>query len=100
MNRIGLAYTSDKIRKLIVGISFVGLVIYCMMNFKWNLPHADFRPFKKGADIKTQKELEEEAMGAVQITHWKLEHIENGEILVLGEDYPGGHPVRLIDERT
>lgn len=77
---------TEKIRKIIIGVFSVGLLVYCMMNYKWNLPHADFRPFKVGADIRTKKNAEEEAMGAVQITHWRLKHKETGEELVLPND--------------
>jgi hypothetical protein len=83
---------TEKIRRIIVGVSIVALLVYCMMNFKWNLPHADFRPFKIGADIRTQKELEEEAMGAVQITDWKLKNKETGEIIILpNAEYMGNY---------
>ncbi len=75
-----------KIRKAIISLATIGLIVYCFTNFKWNIPHADFRPFKIGTDIRGQLEAENDAMAAVQITDWKLKHNETGEILILPND--------------
>ena len=77
---------SKKTNNTIVWLSLVILVYYCFANFKWNIPHADFRPFKVGTDVKAQFEAERDAMAAVQITHWALKHNETGEKLTLEND--------------
>ena len=79
---------SKGVRNGIVITSLIALTIYCFSNFAWDIPHTDFRPFKKGADVLTIREAEEDAMAAVQITDWKLEHKETGEqITVSNADY-------------
>lgn len=67
----------------LVVLSTLGLLVYCINNFAWNLPHADFRPFYEGADIRSQMAKEKEAAGQVKITHWRLENVESGEEVVL-----------------
>ena len=74
------------IRSILVGLTTVGLLIYCFSNFKWDIPKNDFRPFKKGANIREVREQEEEAMAAVQITAWKIESLATGEQLTVPYD--------------
>jgi len=70
---------SGKIRNIILLVSTIGLIFYCMNNYVWNLPHADFRPFKIGTDVAAVKDAEDEAAANVQITHWELENEGTGE---------------------
>lgn len=77
---------TGKIRNIILVLTTIGLVIYCLNNYVWNLPHADFRPFKIGANIAKIKEIEEEAAANVQITHWELKNNASGEIKTLPSD--------------
>lgn len=88
---------TPKIRNAVVWFATIGLIFYCMANYKWNIPHADFRPFKQGADIRTQLQAEQDAMAAVQITDWKLKHKETGEILVLPNDEYLGNYAKYRD---
>lgn len=74
---------SKPIRNGLVVLSTIGLLLYCFSNYVWDLPHTDFRPFKKGADVRAVREKEEASMAAVQITDWKLQHKESGEILTV-----------------
>jgi len=67
------------IRTGIIGLSIIGLLLYCFSNFVWDIPGQDFRPFKKGTDVRAVKEAEDNAMAAVQITGWKLKNNETGE---------------------
>jgi uncharacterized membrane protein YphA (DoxX/SURF4 family) len=67
-------------RSVIIWVSTIALVIYCMANYAWNLPHIDFRPFKEGTNVAEQRRLEEEAMGNVQIIAYKLTNRETGEV--------------------
>ncbi len=74
---------SPKVRTGIAGLTLVGLIFYCMSNYVWDLPKFDFRPFNKGKDVRTVREAEDEAMAAVQITDWQLEHRETGEVIIV-----------------
>ena len=66
-----------------VAAATVGLLVYCMSNYVWDLPHADFRPFQKDRDIRSVRQAEEDAMAAVKITHYRLKHRETGEEIVV-----------------
>jgi uncharacterized membrane protein YphA (DoxX/SURF4 family) len=71
-------------------ISVAGLVVvllvYCMSNFAWDIPHVDFRPFKKGADIAAQKMAEDESAGNVQVLAFQLKNKETGDITEVAYD--------------
>ncbi|NNE27135.1 MAG: DoxX family protein [Saprospiraceae bacterium] len=77
---------SKKTNSTILWLALVALVYYCFANFKWDIPHADFRPFKEGTDIRAQFEAERDAMAAVKITDWELKHNETGERLIVAND--------------
>ena len=70
-----------KTRNLILGVSTVALFVYCISNYQWDIPHADFRPFKKGADVAGIKQMEEDAMANVQVYAWELKNKETGAII-------------------
>ena len=74
---------SKPVRNSTVLFSTIALLFYCFSNYVWDLPHKDFRPFKKGADVRAVRQAEEDAMAAVEITDWKLKHKETGEELVV-----------------
>lgn len=74
---------NKKINNGIIVVSTLGLLVYCFSNYVWDLPHTDFRPFKKGTDVRAVREAEENAMAAVQITDWKLENNSTGDELVV-----------------
>ena len=74
---------NSKIQNGIIALSTIVLLVYCFSNYIWDLPHEDFRPFKKGTDVRAVREAEENAMAAVQITDWLLEHKETGESLTV-----------------
>ena len=71
------------IRAGIISLSTIGLLIYCISNYAWDIPHADFRPFNKGKDVRRQFALEADALNETKITHWKLKHNETGESLIV-----------------
>lgn len=71
------------VRSGLVGAAVIGLLIYCFSNYMWDLPHADFRPFKVGVDIAERKAVEEEAAANVQVIAWKLKNKEDGRIVEL-----------------
>lgn len=70
-------------RTMILSIFTAALLIYCMSNYVWNLPHADFRPFKINTDVAAVKEMEDEAAANVQIVAWELKNQETEEVLTL-----------------
>lgn len=74
---------SKGIRRAITLGSTLILLIYCANGFIFNLPHLDFRPFKKGVDVRAQKLLEEESMASVKITHWVLKNKQDGKLVEL-----------------
>ena len=45
------------------------LALYCFSNYVWDLPHADFRPFKEGVNVRAQKAAEEDAMVNAPLTY-------------------------------
>jgi uncharacterized membrane protein YphA (DoxX/SURF4 family) len=62
------------------------LLLYCMSNYVWDIPHLDFRPFKVGTDIKSKKAEEQAAMEAVQVIAYELENNQTGEKITLPFD--------------
>lgn len=70
-------------RSVIVWSSIIGLIIYCLSNFVWNLPHTDFRPFKNQANIRLEQAVEEIAETSVQVTAYQLTNKESGEVVEL-----------------
>jgi len=74
------------ISRSIVGLSTLGLIVYCLSNYMWDLPQADFRPFNKGKDVKKQREAELDAMASIKILAWKLKNKESGKVVELSND--------------
>ncbi len=68
--------------------STAGLLIYCLSNYVWDLPHTDFRPFKKGVDVAAQKEYEAEAT-AVKVIGYELTNKASGEKVELSMEQLG-----------
>ncbi len=78
---------TKKIRWAIAGATTVGLLIYCLSNYVWDLPHNDFRPFRKGANVGEQYEAELNSMANVQILAWKLQNKnEPAKVIELSHD--------------
>lgn len=73
-------------RNWVMGLSTVGLVVYAMSNYVWNLPDIDFRPFAEGVNIRERKALEEESEGNVKVIAYKMTNKANGEVLELAFD--------------
>lgn len=72
-----------KTRNIVIVASTILLFIYCISNFKWDIPHIDFRPFNIGKDVATQRTAELDAMANVEIKSMILEHKTDGRTLVL-----------------
>ena len=52
---------SSKVRGAATWLSVVGLIVYGMSNYVWNIPKFDFRPFKIGVNIPEQQKAEAKA---------------------------------------
>ncbi|MEO1516548.1 MAG: DoxX family protein [Bacteroidota bacterium] len=72
-----------KVRTGLVWGSTALITLYCLSNFVWDLPHTDFRPFKKGADVAEIKKKEEEIAANVKVIAYKLTNKESGEVTEL-----------------
>ncbi|HMQ47673.1 MAG TPA: DoxX family protein [Saprospiraceae bacterium] len=70
---------SAPIRTGIVLLSTTGLILYCFSNYKWDLPHADFRPFREGRNIRLERNMEEIAGGNIQTIAYELTNKASGE---------------------
>ncbi|MCB0619611.1 MAG: hypothetical protein KDC43_24405 [Saprospiraceae bacterium] len=70
-------------RGVIVVLGVVGLTLYCMSNYVWDLPHTDFRPFKEGVDVAERKALESEALDNVEILFYRMTNKTTGEVVEL-----------------
>lgn len=74
------------LRTAITTMSSFALVLFCLSNFIWNEPMIDFRPFKKGVNIREQLAKEKAAAAAVEITHWALKNKSTGELKTISND--------------
>lgn len=82
---------SRKLQSLIIAGSTLILLVYCIGNYVWDIPHVDFRPFKEGVDVAATKAAEEEALANVQVTAFKLKDKVSGDIIeVPYKDYLAG----------
>ena len=76
-------FFSKGVRTVILTVFGAGLLVYCMSNYVWNLPHADFRPFKVDADVAAIKQMEDDAAADVQIVAWELKNETTNEQVTL-----------------
>lgn len=74
------------IRSSILAVSALGLLIYCLSNYSWDIPSKDFRPFKIGADVKSDRTAQLDAMASVKILAWKLKNKSSGKVVELSND--------------
>jgi len=86
-------FFNKPIRSGLLGVSLVGFILYCFSNFKWDIPHMDFRPFAKNVNVRQVKAKEAEAMAGVKITDWKMKNIETGKMITVpNAEYMGKDP--------
>lgn len=79
---------NDKFRNITLISLTILLFFYCLSNYSWDLPHADFRPFKVGNNVAAIKTAEEEAAANVEIIGWIMTNEESGETVeVPNPDY-------------
>ena len=75
-------------RMAIIWTSLAGLLIYCFSNYVWDIPHADFRPFKKGANVRIRQAIEETGETSVQVTGYRLTNKASGALVEMSlQDY-------------
>ncbi len=74
---------TSRTRFIIVSISTVLLILFCLNNFLWNLPVVDFRPFKVGTNLFEKRAAEQAAAASIKVTAWKLKNNKTGEIVEL-----------------
>jgi len=70
---------SKKTAWIIAAIATIGLTVYSLSNYVWDLPDTDFRPFSIGTDVAKIRTAEEDAAANVQIVAWKLKNENTGE---------------------
>lgn len=74
---------TPRLRAIIITLSTILLILFCLRNFLWGLPVVDFRPFKVGTNVYAKKVAEEEAAISVKITAWKLQNKKTGAVIEL-----------------
>lgn len=59
--------TTEKVRNIVVVASTVVLTLFGLYNFVYDLPIADFRPFKNGTDVRGEKARQAELVSSAPI---------------------------------
>jgi uncharacterized membrane protein YphA (DoxX/SURF4 family) len=77
---------SSGTRTALVTVGGVATLVYCLSNFVWDIPGQDFRPFRIGTDIAATKQLEQEALAAVQVEGYILTNRADGEVVEMTMD--------------
>jgi len=57
------------VRGIIIGVSTLGFLLYCISNYVWDIPKVDFRPFANGVDINAKRAAEEASNEAAQVNY-------------------------------
>lgn len=83
------------VRTAAIVLTLAGITIYSMSNYVWDIPHADFRPFRKGVNMVDQKAKEQEAMENIDITYQltnkssgTVEKMPMDQYMKVFKDYP------------
>lgn len=63
-----------------LGVSTALILLYCLSNFVWDIPHMDFRPFKNGVNIRDTKEAEQNALADVDVIGWSMIQASTGKV--------------------
>ncbi len=84
-------------RSILVALTLVGSLVFCIRNVSWDLPVKDFRPFQEGVDMVAQKRIEQKsAEKANKLTSYVLTNKSSGEVVNMSmtdflkqyKDYP------------
>ncbi len=71
------------VRSLVMGLSAVGLFLYCLSNYAWDIPGTDFRPFAEGVNVREAKAAQEEAMANTEILNYIVTNKATGQTLTV-----------------
>lgn len=74
---------SGTVRNIIVWGSTIGLLIYSMSNYVWDIPTQDFRPFKVTENIGIRKAIEASSEANVPVIAYKMTNKETGKVVEL-----------------
>ena len=74
------------VRSALVGLGIAGLIVYCFSNYRWDIPHTDFRPFHVDANIRLEKQLEDLAETNADVIAYQMTHKETGETVQMPID--------------
>lgn len=75
---------SKKVRNIVVAVVTLAFLLFCVRNYSWDEPIADYRPFKVGTDVRTQKQYEaDESAKANKVTGYKMTNKSSGETVTL-----------------
>ena len=77
---------TPKVRTGILAASTIGLLLFCISNYVWDIPQADFRPFKEGENIRVRKFLETTASSNVSVVAYKITDKESGKVIEVPRD--------------
>ncbi len=69
------------VRGVIIGLSSLGLIIYCLSNFVWDIPDIDFRAFREGVNVREQKAAEAEAQANIEVIGYRLTEKEGNRVV-------------------
>lgn len=73
-------------RTTLVGLGIIGLLLYCFSNYRWDIPHTDFRPFHDGANIRLEKQLEDLAEANADVIAYRMTNKSTGEVVEMPID--------------
>jgi uncharacterized membrane protein YphA (DoxX/SURF4 family) len=77
-------FTANTRRNLMIGATVAAFGL-CAYNTFSDEPIVDFRPFRNGVNIRTQKAAETKAAADQQILFWNLKNEKTGEVLKLDD---------------
>ena len=89
---------TPKIKMIILGFVIIALSLFCFRNFHFNLPVADFRPFKEGTDVRTSKNEQTEKVANAAFT-WIMKNTKTGETKEFAQDDYPAEPWEFVDRK-
>lgn len=78
---------TPRVRNWAVGSVTAVSLLFCWYNTYWDLPVVDFRPFKKGANVRERRALEADAK--IDVIGWVLKNDSLGQTIKFMEPEPG-----------
>ncbi len=87
---------SKSTRNAVVLLTLGGILVYCFSNYVWDIPHADFRPFRKGVNVYEQKQAEYEAEINKEVIY-VVKELATGNVLELSYDQYMGNAYKYLN---